>query len=304
MAWFALTLWVMFVVLEVSKGVEQDVLIDCAQHKPRDVVLLMDTSGSVGRGGFQKMQHFIMKVSMQLNLNKDIKHDRVAVVSFTDTQLTRVNFNEGTSVETVYQNVHNGWHQGGPDDLAKGLAYTKRHILTHARIEAKTTLLVLTDGAASDGTGMEEFAAKIRNDGVNIVVVNFAGRQLDDLVQFKKVVGATGRVQNSEDLQEVVVQRCTTTSTTTRTTTTRTTTTTSSTTSTSTASTTTATTTTTTRVRLVFPLKWKILAVSAAVLSLVCACTCIASSCCQQRTMESYAPCDADKVEEAWLDRK
>lgn len=300
MALFASTFWVMLVVLEMSKGVEQDVLIDCAQNKPRDVVFLVDTSGSVGTVGFKKMQQVIMKVSMQLTLNNDLKHDRVAVVSFTDRQVTRVDFNEGTSVETVYQKVHSGWHEGGNDDIALGLYYTDNHILTHRRIEAKTTLLVLTDGEAVDGWKMEEYSAQIRNDGVEIVVVDVAGnRQLDDFLQYKKMVGPTGRVRNFKDLQEVVVQKCTTTSTITRTTTTTTTTT-----STNTASITTTTTTTTTRMSLAFPLTLKILAVIAAVLSLVCACTCTASSCCQQRNVEGYAPCDADKVEEAWLDRK
>jgi len=88
MAWFAVTVFCMSAVMEVSTlqpGQTPNVLTGCL-NVPVDLVFLVDTSGSVGTSGFEQMLGFIQSVSANLNLGMGAAQDRVAVAFFRQVE--------------------------------------------------------------------------------------------------------------------------------------------------------------------------------------------------------------------------
>jgi len=156
--------------------------------------------------------------------------------------------------------------------------------------DANKKLIVLTDGDTEDSNLLSAAGAQIRNDGVLITAVNIKN---GDDQQLLTMVGGDAtlvrKVADFADLSSLVAQ-CTTTATTITTTSTATTSTSTATTSTSTATTTTSTTTTT-----IFKvaLLYRLLAICATALSLICMFMCMVVSCSQQIAQRNKA-CDED----------
>jgi len=250
MAWFAVTVFCMSAVMEVSTlqpGQTPNVLTGCL-NVPVDLVFLVDTSGSVGTSGFEQMLGFIQSVSANLNLGMGAAQDRVAVAYFSDKSRKVIDFTQGISLVQIKQKLRDSTYDGGSTQLPQGLSFVGQSIITKARPqhEAKIILAVLSDGSSDEAEKLPEVAASIRRNGVDIIAVSIKNGDDD---QLRNVVGTDGLVLKVAEFQELsaMVAKCTTTATTSITTSTTTTSiTTSITTSTTTTSITTSSTTSST----------------------------------------------------------
>lgn len=271
-------------------------LIECAQNKPLDVVFLVDASGSVKQEGLDSMHKFILQVAMRLNVGTGPTSDRVAVAHFSTDPTETIGFKEGTQLPAIDAHLAKAPSSVGGTNLAKALAFVRENILKFARAaqDAKRVLIVLTDGGADDKEYLAGAAGKIRNDDVLITVVNIKNGNDDELLTM--VGGNADLVRKVEDFSDLsaLVAPCTTTATTSTTTSTYTTTTvtqtitttstTTATTTTSTTSTSTATTITSTTTTTIFTVAtpYRLMALCATALGLVCMFMCMVISCSQQ----------------------
>jgi len=178
--------------------------LDCTDKTAVDIVFLMDTSGSVGVAGFEEMNKFIVKVSEKLNLGTTATEDRVAVAHFSskDQQKTVIHLIEGTSLPNVKHALEVSQYEAGMTWMAQGLGFVRQKILSSIRglNQAKTLLVIMSDGVSSDKDKLPEAAAQITSIGVEIIAVSIGSGNGD---QLRPVVGPAGIILQVAEFSEL-----------------------------------------------------------------------------------------------------
>ncbi|XP_071082783.1 collagen alpha-4(VI) chain-like [Haliotis cracherodii] len=224
----------------------------------RDLVILLDSSGSVTKPDFEKAKQFLESFIGDLEVSDE--GYQIAVVRFSDgirreAKLGQFNGKKGELRAKVMKIYHNG----GGTNTAKALNYALTKILTRGnRDEVPDQILTLTDGKSDDMESTAKAIEAARAKHVEMISVGVgAGVNDTELRNLASRPELMFKVNSYAELSSIksqlVALSCgltttipTTTSTTTTTTTTTTPTTTPSTTTTTTTATSTTTPTTTT----------------------------------------------------------
>ncbi|XP_077978841.1 cuticlin-6-like [Glandiceps talaboti] len=165
----------------------------------KDVVFLLDQSGSIGSDRVDDILEFIDGVIDQLDVAEDGVH--VAMSSFA--HYFTVNFNLDTyydkeEMKAALQDIQ---YKGGSTDLTGALTQTHKQVFSTARIQADKTLLVLTDGYTTTGD-IKDASDALRNDGVEIFAVA-VGDYTNDAILLE-LAGSEDRILRGHKYSDIV----------------------------------------------------------------------------------------------------
>lgn len=142
--------------------------LDCGGSKA-DIVFILDSSGSVGRGNFEKTKEFFktMVGGFQIGPN----NVRMASVTFSTVVHDTFQFNEYNSVERLRNRVLNISYDSGGTNTHLALQYARETSFSYARSGVSKIAVVITDGQSNSRSRTMDEAEKLRNSGVIIFSV-------------------------------------------------------------------------------------------------------------------------------------
>lgn len=142
--------------------------LDCGGTKA-DIVFILDSSGSVGRGNFEKTKEFFktMVGGFQIGPN----NVRMASVTFSSEVHDTFQFSEYNSVESLRNRVLNIPYDSGGTNTQRALQYARETSFSYARSGVSKIAVVITDGKSNNGPKTLDEAEKLRNSGVIIFSV-------------------------------------------------------------------------------------------------------------------------------------
>ncbi len=149
-------------------------------------MFLVDTSGSVGRDNFNKLQQFVVEVVDELNVHAN--HTRVGMATFSSRARVVFNLDDYSSAVDMKQAVLDAPYMYGDTNTADGLK-TLRAIMFQPfsgdREDAKNVAVVITDGVSNsrDWQTIPE-AQQCKDDGIHIVGI---GVQLGNVAEIKEI---------------------------------------------------------------------------------------------------------------------
>ncbi|XP_067683598.1 collagen alpha-1(XXI) chain-like [Haliotis asinina] len=137
----------------------------------RDLVILLDSSGSLTKEQFEEAKKFL--ASFIDNLEVSAEAYQIAVVRFSDStrreaKLGQFNEKKGELMSKVLKIYHNG----GGTNTSKALNYALTKILTREnRIDAPDQILTLTDGQSDDMKATARMIEAARRQQVEMISV-------------------------------------------------------------------------------------------------------------------------------------
>lgn len=147
-----------------------------------DLVIVMDSSGSIGYNNFKVQKTFVKNLLKGLNLGRDLTH--VALINFNTRVHLLIDFLNFTDYETTAQIIDNIFYDGGYTYTADALRTANLQVLQEDRgmrpVESGTpkVVLVITDGMSSNRTATLIEAGRIKDRGFDIVTVGI-GKEID-----------------------------------------------------------------------------------------------------------------------------
>lgn len=142
--------------------------LDCGGSKV-DIVFILDSSGSVGKGNFEKTKEFFktMVGGFQIGPN-DV---RMASVTFSTVIHDTFQFSEYNSVESLRNRVLNIPYDSGGTNTQLALKYARVTSFSYARSGVSKIAVVITDGKSNSKPKTLDEAEKLRNSSVIIFSV-------------------------------------------------------------------------------------------------------------------------------------
>ncbi|XP_053401477.1 uncharacterized protein LOC123550590 isoform X2 [Mercenaria mercenaria] len=137
-----------------------------------DIVFLLDSSGSVGSGNFQKVKSFVHDLMNSFNIGPGAV--QVGVDTFQSSVKSEFNLNtyhDRQSVQTAINKIP--YHSGGTN-TAKALTFVKADSFTAAhgdRPKVPNVAIVVTDGRSSSATATAAEAKKLRDAGAIVLAI-------------------------------------------------------------------------------------------------------------------------------------
>ena len=152
----------------------------CRSVLPADVVFVVDESGSVGTGNFDRTRHSIIDTIRHLQVRNDFI--RIGVMTFDDSSRTVFNLNAYPGNEnTMERKVSSMPYSAGSTDIANALRRACNTMFTSTngdRPNAQNYLVLLTDGQ-SDANAAQTAATACKASGTRIISVGI-GDSIDE----------------------------------------------------------------------------------------------------------------------------
>jgi len=117
-----------------------------------DVVLVLDTSTSMGWSDFGHMKSFLSTLTEHVisNLNLDSGRIPLGLVTFSSTVRPLFNLSSFTTVARIQTAISSFNYSSGATNTADALAHVRTTMLTGARNNVLKIVVVLTDGKSED----------------------------------------------------------------------------------------------------------------------------------------------------------
>jgi len=120
-----------------------------------DVIIVLDTSISVGWSDFAHIQSFLLTLTDHVidNLNVDSGRIPVGLLTYSSTVRPLFNLSLHTTVAPIQAAISSFSYSRGATNTAAALAYVRTTMLTSlagARYDVPKVVIVLTDGKSSD----------------------------------------------------------------------------------------------------------------------------------------------------------
>ncbi|XP_063414974.1 collagen alpha-1(XIV) chain-like [Mytilus trossulus] len=137
----------------------------------KDVVYIVDRSGSIQERHFDEAVEFIYNVTEFLTI--DEQHLKVSVMTFSSDNRLDIAFDSYTNKTELLQKINNlkGTITNGNTQTGMAINYTQSTILTTAkgaRSGAEVAVIVMTDGQSSGYPKPETEADNLRADGADV----------------------------------------------------------------------------------------------------------------------------------------
>ena len=147
-----------------------------------DLVFVLDESGSITAGNFEKMKDFCISVVERIEIGSSSTH--VALVKYGDDATIIFDLSEGTDKDDIIQQIRDMPYGGGRTHTASALRLCREDIFDTSngdRPSATNAIIILTDGASTDESPIAE-ARKLHDDGVEVMSVGIgSGINEDEL---------------------------------------------------------------------------------------------------------------------------
>jgi len=174
-----------------------------------DLVFIVDQSSSITPVTYKnQILPFLSNLVEGLAVGQD--GDHVAFIPFSDHDVTEVAFklNEHTDTESVLQAIANHQFNGGNTATVRALELARSNVFTEQNgarksrygVNVAPTLLIITDGRASDGNP-GQIAERLRADGVAIFAVGVGSLVNEEYLT--RITGDKTRVFSVSSYQEL-----------------------------------------------------------------------------------------------------
>jgi len=179
---------------------------DCETQcrKGADIVIAMDSSGSIGQENFQLQVAYIRKLVQEVNLDKD---SRLGVLRFSDNGEIIFNLNKYNS-KVKYLNGLNIMYKGGTTNTADALRMLREQMFTsnngdRDENQGPNIAIILTDGKSNDQDQTWRQATQLRNAGVHVIAVGIGGNVGEMELQGMSSYPYSKNVLNVNSFQEL-----------------------------------------------------------------------------------------------------
>lgn len=142
-------------------------MIGCNETAQADVVLLVDSSNSIGEKDFAEVRKFLHAVVDKFNLQKD--KVRLGLVQFSDQPYPEFLLGDYVDKKDLHQKLDNLIYRKGGTNTGQALTFVHENYFNLARDNVPRIAIVITDGESRDP--VEEPAQKLRNQGVSIFII-------------------------------------------------------------------------------------------------------------------------------------
>lgn len=157
-----------------------------------DIMIILDTSGSV-ETVYEKEKQLALDIIKQIPSNQFDTRVVVAAVSFAATSVVEMEFNSQRTKEKVLQTIENIKQMYGATSIASGARDAVRQIQGRRRSDAKTAVVLISDGHSQDR--WEEVVAasqSLKDTGAVIYAVTLSNDY--SLPELQQYAGDTQRV--------------------------------------------------------------------------------------------------------------
>ncbi|KAK9964947.1 hypothetical protein ABG768_006074 [Culter alburnus] len=156
-------------VILMSKG--------CNETGQADIVLLVDSSGSIGDSDFEEVRKFLHVFVEQFNLRPD--KARVGLAQFSDRPYQEFLLGDYLDKKDLHQKLDELIYRRGGTNTGQALTFIRENYFSLARKNVPGIAIVITDGESQDA--VEEPAQRLRNMGVAIFVIRVGMGNMEKL---------------------------------------------------------------------------------------------------------------------------
>ena len=155
----------------------------CSSHLVKDVVFVIDTSGSIGSSRFQLIREFIANITAELIRNSP--GSAVGVILFASSAHIQFNLQTHTRLNSLLSAINNLPYSGGGTDTAEALQLllsTAQNGVLGLRSDSSKVAIVITDGRSSSSSATLSAAAALHASNIfDVYAVGVDGADLTEL---------------------------------------------------------------------------------------------------------------------------
>ena len=149
----------------------------------KDVVFVIDTSGSIGSARFQLIKELISNITTELI--RSSPRSSVGVILFASSARIQFNLQTYTSLTSLLSAISNLPYSGGGTDTDEALALllsTARSGVLRLRSDSSKIAIVITDGESSHSSATLSAAARLHASNIfDVYAVGVDGADLTEL---------------------------------------------------------------------------------------------------------------------------
>ncbi|XP_016117338.1 collagen alpha-4(VI) chain-like [Sinocyclocheilus grahami] len=149
----------------------------CNQTAQADIVLLVDSSGSIGESDFEEVRKFLHSFVDRFNLRPD--KVRVGLAQFSDRPYQEFLRGDYSDKRDLHQKLNDLIYRRGGTNTGLALTFIRENYFRLARQNVPGIAIVITDGESNDD--VEEPSQRLRNLGVSIFVIRVGTGNMEKL---------------------------------------------------------------------------------------------------------------------------
>uniref|UniRef100_A0A8C0Y9K5 Si:ch211-62a1.3 n=1 Tax=Cyprinus carpio carpio TaxID=630221 RepID=A0A8C0Y9K5_CYPCA len=149
----------------------------CNETAQADIVLLVDSSGSIGASDFEEVRKFLHAFVDSFNLKPD--KVRVGLAQFSDRPYQEFLIGDYLDKTDLHQKLNGLIYRRGGTNTGQALTFIRENYFSLARKSVPGIAIVITDGESNDD--MEEPSRRLRNLGVFIFVIRLGMGNMEKL---------------------------------------------------------------------------------------------------------------------------
>ena len=157
--------------------------IRCSDNSVQDVVIVIDTSGSIGSTHFQLIREFTANITTEL-INSS-PNSTVGVILFASNAHIEFNLQAYTSLNSLLSAIYQLPYNGGGTNTAKALTLllsTAQNGVLGLRADSSKVAIVITDGHSNNQSATLSSAAALHASNIfDVLAVGVGGADLDEL---------------------------------------------------------------------------------------------------------------------------
>uniref|UniRef100_A0A673JVD8 Collagen alpha-6(VI) chain-like n=1 Tax=Sinocyclocheilus rhinocerous TaxID=307959 RepID=A0A673JVD8_9TELE len=151
--------------------------LGCDETAQADIVLLVDSSGSIGDSHFKEVREFLHSFVDSFNLRPD--KVRVGLAQYSDKPYQEFLLGDYSDKTDLQQKLTDLIYRGGSTNTGLALTYIRENYFRLARQNVPGIAIVITDGESNDD--VEEPSQRLRNLGVSIFVIRVGTGDMEKL---------------------------------------------------------------------------------------------------------------------------
>ena len=157
--------------------------IRCSDNSVQDVVIVIDTSGSIGSTHFQLIREFTANITTEL-INSS-PNSTVGVILFASNAHIEFSLNAYTSLNSLLSAIYQLPYNGGGTNTAKALTLllsTAQNGVLGLRADSSKVAIVITDGHSNNQSAALSSAAALHASNIfDVLAVGVGGADLNEL---------------------------------------------------------------------------------------------------------------------------
>ena len=179
----------------------------CSNHSAKDVVFVIDTSGSIRPSRFQLIREFTANITTELIRNSP--RSAVGVILFASSAHIQFNLQTYTSLNSLLSAINRLPYSGGGTDTDEALTLllsTAQNGVLGLRSDSSKVAIIITDGRSSDSSATLSAAAALHAS--NIFDIYAVGVDRADMTELQGIASSRKFIFftsffNSASLQQI-----------------------------------------------------------------------------------------------------